>query len=142
MVTRRTDARRRRVLSEEFVPTEESAVAGTTKPMQAYAFGANRRNQPKTTDLIPKRAFALTLFFVLSVTIVAGLNSLAFYANSITGIIGEAGSRSLALSGPGTLSNWLCSISLFLCAGICTQLSSCCESTNAMTMAACIASGS
>ena len=64
MVTRRTDARRRRVLSEEFVPTDQSAVAGNKKPMQAYSYGANRRNQPKTTDLIPKRSLALSFFFV------------------------------------------------------------------------------
>jgi len=88
MVARRTDARRRRVLSEEFVPTDESAVGSGKKPMQAYSYGANRRNQPKTTDMIPKR---------------------------------EA-TKSFAISGPGTLSNWVCSVSLFLCSGICFQL--------------------
>ena len=82
MVTRRTDARRRRVLSEEFVPTNESTVAGSDKPMQAYSFGANRRNQPKTTDLIPKRALALSLFFALIIGIIAGLNALCLLYTS------------------------------------------------------------
>ena len=122
MVTRRTDARRRRVLSEEFVPTDQSAVAGNKKPMQAYSYGANRRNQPKTTDLIPKRSLALSFFFVLIIGIVAAINALAWYAVPLTEIVGEAGSYSLALHGPGTLANWFCSVCLLLCAGICLQL--------------------
>ena len=122
MVTRRTDARRRRVLSEEFVPTNESTVAGSDKPMQAYSFGANRRNQPKTTDLIPKRALALSLFFALIIGIIAGLNALAWYAVPIAEVIGEAGAQSLALSGPGTLANWICCVSLLLSGGVCFQL--------------------
>ena len=122
MVTRRTDARRRRVLSEEFVPTDQSAVAGNKKPMQAYSYGANRRNQPKTTDLIPKRSLALSFFFVLIIGIVAAINALAWYAVPLTEIVGEAGSRSLAIYGPGTLANWFCSVCLLLCAGVCLQL--------------------
>ena len=122
MVTRRTDARRRRVLSEEFVPTDQSAVAGNKKPMQAYSYGANRRNQPKTTDLIPKRSLALSFFFVLIIGVVATINALAWYAVPLTEIVGEAGSRSLAIYGPGTLANWFCSVCLLLCAGVCLQL--------------------
>lgn len=122
MVTRRTDARRRRVLSEEFVPTDESAVAGSKKPMQAYSYGANRRNQPKTTDLIPKRTLALSLFFALLIGIVAVVNVLAWYADPLIEVLGEAGARSFELSGSGTLANWFCSICLFLCAGVCWQL--------------------
>lgn len=122
MVTRRTDARRRRVLSEEFVPTDEAAVVGNDKPMVAYTFGANRRNQPKTTDLIPKRSLALSLFFVLLAGIVAAINAFAWYGVPLAEIVGEEGARSLALFGPGTLANWFSSICLLLCAGICLQL--------------------
>ena len=122
MVARRTDARRRRVLSEEFVPTDETSVDCHKKPMQAYSFGANRRNQPKTTDLIPKRATALSLFFLLVITCVVGLNMLAYNAASVGEVIGQSGMQSTALHGPGTLANWCCSVSLFLCAGICAQL--------------------
>lgn len=122
MVTRRTDARRRRVLSEEFVPTDEAAVTGNNKPMVAYTFGANRRNQPKTTDLIPKRTLAVSLFFVLLAGIVAAVNTLAWYGEPLAEIVGEEGVRSLALFGPGTLANWFSSICLLLCAGICLQL--------------------
>ena len=121
MVARRTDARRRRVLSEEFVPTEQAALE-SNRPMQAYSFGANRRNQPKTTDLIPKRAVALVGFFLLIVSGIAALNALAWYAEPLATIIGEPGARALSLFGPGTLANWCCSISLFLCGGICVQL--------------------
>ncbi len=122
MVTRRTDARRRRVLSEEFIPTDETTVAGNRGPMKAYSFGANRRNQPKTTDLIPKRATALGLFLLFLVSCVAGLNVLALNAKALVNVIGESGLRSVALFGPGTLANWLCCVSLLLCAGICAQL--------------------
>jgi hypothetical protein len=122
MVTRRTDARRRRVLSEEFVPTDETAVAGNRGPMKAYSFGANRRNQPKTTDLIPKRATALGLFLLFLASCVAGLNVLAINSKHLVDVIGESGARSVALFGPGTLANWLCCVCLLLCAGICTQL--------------------
>lgn len=122
MVTRRTDARRRRVLSEEFVPTDESAVGGDKKPMQAYSYGANRRNQPKTTDMIPKRAGALFTFFLIIFSLFAGLNLLAYEASSLTAIFGQATTGSFAISGPGTLSNWVCCVSLFLCSGICLQL--------------------
>jgi len=122
MVTRRTDARRRRVLSEEFVPTNQDAVAGDRKPMQAYSYGANRRNQPKTTDMIPKRALSLSLFFLLIAGVVAALNALAWYASPLAEVVGSSGSRAFALSGPGTLANWVCCLSLFLCSGICIQL--------------------
>lgn len=122
MVTRRTDARRRRVLSEEFVPTDQDAVACSKKPMQAYSYGANRRNQPKTTDLIPKRAGAFGLFFIFVFSIIAGLNVLAANASSLVEFIGESATTSLAISGAGTLSNWICCVSLFLCSAICFQL--------------------
>ena len=121
MVTRRTDARRRRVLAEEFVPTSESDVVDR-KPFQAYSYGANRRNQPKTTDLIPKRLPALITFLLLVVSVVAGLNLLAAEADSLTRIFGEESARSFAISGPGTLANWFCTVSLFLCSGVCLQL--------------------
>ena len=121
MVTRRTDARRRRVLAEEFVPTSESTVVDR-KTFQAYSYGANRRNQPKTTDLIPKRLTALITFFLMVISVVAGLNLLAAEADSLTGIFGEEAARSFAISGPGTLANWFCTTSLFLCSGVCLQL--------------------
>jgi hypothetical protein len=126
MVARRTDARRRRVLSEEFVPTEDdlamSADSVESRPMQAYSFGANRRNQPKTTDLIPKRALSLSLFFVCIATLIAGLNAFAWYRDSLEAVVGETGAASLSLVGNGTLANWLCCVSLFLCSGVCVQL--------------------
>ena len=121
MVTRRTDARRRRVLAEEFVPTSESAVVDR-KPFQTYSYGANRRNQPKTTDLIPKRLAALGTFFLFVLSLVAGLNLLAAKADSLRTILGPEAVDSFAISGAGTLSNWVCSLSLFLCSAVCIQL--------------------
>ena len=122
MVMRRTDARRRRVLSEEFVPTDESVVSGANKPMRAYSFGANRRNQPKTTDLIPKRIISLCFFFLFAILCVATLNLSAIYSTEMAESMGESSAQVLAISGAGTISNWFCSLSLFLCAGICVQL--------------------
>lgn len=126
MVTRRTDARRRRVLTEEFVPTDEAhdshAVDCEARLMRSYSFGANRRNQPKTTDLIPKRVLSLSLFFGVLLLLIAGINMLSFYGSEFSDAVGETGVASLQLSGNGTLSNWLCSVSLFLCSAICIQL--------------------
>ena len=122
MVTRRNDARRRRVLSEEFVPTNEDVVAGDKKPMQAYSYGANRRNQPKTTDIIPKRPVAFSLFFACVFTLFALLNVLAFNSSSLVEFVGDAAPISFALSGPGSLANWVCCVCLLLCSGLCVQL--------------------
>ena len=122
MVMRRTDARRRRVLSEEFIPTDESVVSGANKPMRAYSFSANRRNQPKTTDLIPKRVLSLCLFFLFTTLCVVTLNILAIYSAELAESIGQSSADAMALSGAGSISNWLCSICLFLCSGVCVQL--------------------
>ena len=123
MLTRRTDARRRRVLSEEFVPTEQ-CVAGddTCKPMHPYSYGANRRNQPKTTDLIPKRLRAVGLFLAFIAGCIVLLNVMAIYAGPISKVIGEKGGRAIALGGSGTIANWFCCACLLMSSAVCLQL--------------------
>ncbi len=123
MVTRRTDARRRRVLSEEFVPTEQlGGDCDAARPMDPYSYGANRRNQPKTTDLIPKRVRAVGAFLFAVLTCVGIINVLAIYAEPIGKVIGAEGAKALALSGSGTIANWFCCGCLFLASAICLQL--------------------
>lgn len=109
------------MLAEEFVPTSESALVDR-KPFQTYSYGANRRNQPKTTDLIPKRLPALATFFLFVLSLVAGLNLLAAKADSLRAIVGPEAADSFTISGSGTLTNWFCSLSLFLCGALCLQL--------------------
>jgi hypothetical protein len=72
--------------------------------------------------MIPKRAVSLGLFFLLVASVVAALNLLAWNAATLTSLVGETGTQAFALSGSGTLANWVCSLGLFLCSGICIQL--------------------
>jgi hypothetical protein len=130
MVVRRNDSRRRRNMVAE--PTDASSDvpnASTSREKKKskrdaslYAYGANRRSQLKTTDLIPKRVFAVSVL-VMGVIVVFGLlNVLAIFAPRWESHIGTRGVDALALSGTGTLSAWFCSMLLGLAGLVCLQL--------------------
>jgi hypothetical protein len=111
MVDRRTNSRRRRVLNEEIVRTDEVALEDQSAVSRranllAYSSGANRRNQLKTTDLLPKRWLAFSTVVTCLLSCVGLLNVLAFYAPSMGPYIGEHGLAAFAISGKGTLANW------------------------------------
>ena len=123
MVIRARNQRRRRVVIDEVASTnaqtEKVKKTRTTKKQvekkeaRAYSYGANRRNQLKTTDLIPKRflAFALVLLGLLAA--IGLLNLLAAMAPHWTNVLGESG-QTLAISGQGTVSNWFVSFLLII----------------------------
>jgi hypothetical protein len=88
---------------------------GTERPSgdaSLYAFGADRRNQPKTTDLIPKRIRAFALLTVLIILTIGLLNILSAFASSWTNQISVTGVESLGLTGRATLSSWFTSFLL------------------------------
>ncbi len=116
MVVRRND-RRRRLMTDEFVPTIEpgrsadtvdshrtAATDGATR--RTYASGADRRNQLRTTDLFPKRTWLIVTFGLLLISLIAGINVLAWNAQSWRSVIGPEGVAALQLSGAGTVASW------------------------------------
>lgn len=134
MVVRR-DSRRRRVMLDEVSrqpvaspPVDEPAVEPAA-PMEtrvdAPAAWPNRvrsRGQVRTTDLIPKRPLGyLTVVGVLLFGLV-GVNALAHLAGGWSAVIGDAGVRALALSGPGSLGNWCLSFLFIVGALTCLQV--------------------
>ena len=132
MVVRRND-RRRRLMNDEFVPTIDSsrpaeiadhrsgaAAACTTR--RAYASGADRRNQLRTTDLFPKRTWLIVTFGSLLVFLIVAINLLAFNADSWRSVIGSEGVAALQLSGAGTLASWFTCFLMVLVALVSLQI--------------------
>ena len=123
MINRRND-RRRRLMSEEYVSTfveaddsaddESASIEQTESAKRAYAFGADRRSQLKTTDLFPKTLWVITLCGLILFGIVACLNLLNVYAPTWRPYIGGASAQAISLTGPGTLVSWMLSMMLLL----------------------------
>ena len=125
MVVRRND-RRRRLMSDEYVPTHDDSSASTlddstemllaadAKTRRTYASGADRRNQLRTTDIFPKRTWLITALGILLVAIIALINSLAWYAPQWQSIIGVEGVAALSLRGTGTIASWFIGFTMFL----------------------------
>lgn len=124
MVIRRNDQRRRRVVIDEVSQQNDGQVATarksrpkTSKPesdSRNYAFGANRRNQFKTTDFIPKRFLSFGLLVLTLLTVVCGINLLATQSLNWHRFIGDPGSRAFSLVGVGSLSSWFSSFLLIM----------------------------
>ena len=89
MVIRNSNQRRRRVILDESVtlpfesepkslrePKVAEKPVQTERKRRAYSSGANRRNQSKTTDFIPKRPWPLAFVIAGLTFVLAGLNLL------------------------------------------------------------------
>jgi len=123
-MTVRRNQRRRRLMNEEYVSTfvetdqngaqEGASASKTDSTKRAYAIGADRGSQLKTTDLFPKQLWVIALCGVVLFGIVASLNVLNVYAPHWRPFIGEASVRAISLDGPGTLSSWMVSVMLLL----------------------------
>lgn len=132
MVARRTSSRRRRVLNDEIVRTDEGVdselveTGGDSKPRRsgwlAYSSGANRRNQPKTTDLLPKRWLPFSGVATLLVAIIGCLNLLAWFSPRLHQWIGDEGMSAFAISGQGTIANWFLLFLLILSSFVSLQI--------------------
>ena len=118
MVVRGNGARRRRLVVDPAVQLGESDGGGSTasKPskrrkttssdVRTYSYGADRRNQPKTTDLIPKRLVAYLSVVLVLLTCLSLLNVAAHYGEQYGDHIGTAGMELLAICGSGSLASW------------------------------------
>lgn len=124
MVIRRNDQRRRRVVLDEVSQQNDGQTAAvrdsrprTNQPepdSRNYAFGANRRNQFKTTDFIPKRFVSFGLVVLTLLAIVGGINLLASESPSWHDFVGDSGLRVFSLVGVGSLSSWFSSFLLII----------------------------
>lgn len=137
MVLRNRDSRRLRVILDESTGAEiepSSLVAaadrsGLTneterphKPKRMYGHGAERRGQPKTTDLIPKRWLSYSTLVALLISFIAALNAMAINATSLQDFIGEAGVAAFSLQGVGTFASWFTTVLLGSAAVVCLQV--------------------
>ena len=130
MVLRRSDARRRRMVIDPTVPADDVAADNaqsiTTKrskkkptvkkpdDVRAYSYGADRRNQLKTTDLIPKRVLSYMLVLMAMLLSIAFINFCSIHASQWSAQVGEAGMSTLAIQGQGSLASWYSSFLLII----------------------------
>ncbi len=123
MVIRRNDQRRRRVVIDEVSQKKDGPTAArkslpassqSDSDSRNYTFGANRRNQLKTTDFIPKRFLSFGLLVLTLLTVTGGINLLATQSANWHPFIGDAGVRSISLVGVGSLSSWFSSFLLIM----------------------------
>lgn len=96
--------------------------SGASKIRRLYGYGAERRSQPKTTDLIPKRWFAYSTVVALLIGAITLFNALAFYSPSLYSYVGDAGVAAFSLQGSGTLASWFASVLLAFAAAFCVQV--------------------
>lgn len=123
MSFRRNDARRRRLAIDPVVPVgvdhcvdSESAEGDqpSKSPSRHYAFGANRRCQAKTTDLIPKRICAYLLVVLGLLAALWLITFLAGQSRQWSAYLGDSGTRLLSIRGQGSLASWFSSFLLII----------------------------
>lgn len=129
MAIRRSDTRRRRVgvliddhaVASADIPEGDGPERGASddaeKSASEYSISARRRHLAKTTDLIPKRAAAVTLM-VLALALGIGLiNLLFFYSGQMTEVLGERAKEVFSFTKQGSLAQWFCT-TLLMIAGL------------------------
>ena len=125
MTFRRNDARRRRLAIDPVVPVGVEACVDVDReslesdrlaktPSRHYSFGANRRCQPKTTDLIPKRICSYLLVVLSLLAVLWLITFLARQSNQWSAYLDESGTRLLAIRGQGSLASWFSSFLLII----------------------------
>ena len=142
MVVRRSDARRRRLVVEPATPTGDAAVgempsqtkrksAPSSPPKRtknqkldtrAYAFGAERRNQLKTTDLIPKRILSCLLVVLSLLACLAAINLCANLSPQWHAQIGDPGLVAFSIGGQGSIANWFLAFLMIMTGLSCLQI--------------------
>jgi hypothetical protein len=119
MVLRHIDSRRRRIVvdphqHESDVVELTSAKSARKRKKTLYKAGADRRSQWKTTDLIPKRTWVVSLLIIMLLASLVGLNLLHHYAPKWVDYLGTGGIAALNLSGQATLAAWFSSFLLII----------------------------
>ncbi|MCE9545898.1 MAG: hypothetical protein K8T25_10325 [Planctomycetia bacterium] len=117
--TGHTDDRRRRVLTEEVVAGAPGRTPSGARSMRAgdghaYADAARRDQQPRVTDLVPRRMRVVALGWGLSAAMIAGLEVL--YA-SVAGN-GAAVAAPLDIAHAGSVAAWFSSVLLLASAAL------------------------
>lgn len=127
MALRRNDARRRRLVIDPTAQLGDVGVEVAVSPLapissssaaqsnaRTYSYGADRRSQRKTTDLIPKRAVAYMFVVLALLTCLWLINFTSVRAHQWAGSIGQAGMDVLAIRGQGSLAGWFASFLLIM----------------------------
>ena len=127
MNLRRSDQHRRRVLMDDSTnATTSDASPVKTKSSNAdcdsnasgntrvYTSGGRRRNQLRTTDLIPKRRWVVALLILGLIGCAAGLNWLHEIAGQSESILGTEGTAALSLDARSGIGTWFSTFLLIL----------------------------
>lgn len=126
MAIRRSDTRRRRVgvlIDDHTVasvdpPASDGSVSSSEeiadKSASEYSISARRRHLAKTTDLIPKRAIAVTLLVLALVVGVGVINLLYFYSGQMVEVLGERAREVFSFTEQGSLAQWFSTTLLML----------------------------
>ena len=122
---RHANDRRRRLLTEEILsggfddaPDASAAPERRTArgKLPRYSKAADMSQQPRVTDLIPQRPFAITLLFLLGAAIIGGLVWLHAWMPQVAAMANISDGRVAAfdLDGEGSLGAWFSSLVLLL----------------------------
>ena len=135
MALRRNDARRRRLVIDPTaqVGNVDLAISGAgtarsrskkTAPPDSrdYSYGADRRNQHKTTDLIPKRVVSYLLVVLALLAVLWMINFTSVRAHQWVDQIGQPGIEALAIRGQGSLASWFTSFLFIMTALVSLQI--------------------
>lgn len=143
MVVRRSDARRRRLVIEPATQSGDAPDSGTSPTQakntsapssppkrtknrnsdtRAYAYGADRRNQLKTTDLIPKRVLSCLLVVLSLLACLAAINLFANLSPQWQAQIGDSGLIAFSIGGQGSIANWFLAFLMIMTGLSCLQI--------------------
>ncbi len=114
------DTRRRRVLRDESAGSTLSATRsrGGGGRLQLYVDGAVADAQPRITDLIPRRGYALLVWSLCLFLPLAVVEGLYIWRTERLSDFALEQTRALRMVGSGTLATWLATLLLLLAAGV------------------------
>lgn len=131
-INRKSDRRRRLLVDTSQVQTDSNSPSTTGRDSDSnlqpsleqrlYTVAAERRHQRKTTDLIPKRRYAVVATVACFMFAIIVLNLFAIYAPQWESVIGKAGVDALQIWGTGTLATWFASLCWIGAAAVCIQI--------------------
>ncbi len=108
----------------EAVPSKSSARETVARQIAArpYTEGARRSRQLKTTDLIPKRLWAISGLGIVLLLFIVALNGVHYAIPSLEATIGQSVVSSFSLDSSRGLNAWYCNLLLLLTVGASLQI--------------------
>ena len=103
-----------RVVDEASAPPRRRKKSTESTEARAYTYGADRRNQRKTTDLVPKR---IVSYLSVVALLLAGLWLINFTSQNVeawSSTLGQSGLDTFAIHGRGSLASWFSSFLLIM----------------------------